>query len=125
MSYLIVVVVIAVMGLAIWNWQRSAEQKAALSQAGFSISDRFGGAPELVADRARREFAVVRPGSYERLPFADFEHGEVAFDQRPESEVNFRLELIFTGGRAVRINYGAEPEARRVLDNLLQLVKDQ
>ncbi|MBV1786909.1 hypothetical protein KQ940_02470 [Marinobacterium sp. D7] len=104
--------------LAVWNWQRSSEQRSALQGSGFSVTERLGGSPELLVDIRGRALAVVRPGGYERFSFEEFRSAELGYDTLPQADSHFRIELVLSNNRQQQIKYGSEWEAKRALERL-------
>lgn len=123
--HIFIVAVVVLLAVAFWNWQRSGEQKRALEQGGFTITESLGGSPELVIDSGREELALVSAGGYERFRFSEFQSVRIGFDERPETESNYRIELSFSRNRELRVGYGSEWEADSALKKLLDIVKPQ
>lgn len=108
--------------LAVWNWQRSSEQRSALQGSGFTVTERLGGNPELLIDIPGKALAVVRPDGFERFTFAEFRGAELGYDALPQADSHFRIELALSNSRQQQIKYGSEWEAKRALEKLLAIV---
>ncbi len=123
---IVIIGIVILAALGFWNYQRTSNQKSQLQQAGFEISERIGGSPELVLDTKRRELALVNPDSVDRYGFNDVVGATIEYDQHEhDSQYHFRIEFVFTQQRKGKVNFGSEAEARAALQRLEQLLKAQ